>query len=133
MTDWSQQRIYLAGHYPRRDLLKHVAQELTGLGAEITSRWVYGGEEGKSWNDIATIDLNDVRRASMVLVFTGPYTLQSGEEIEGAKGIGHWIEYGLAYGMKKEIHVIGPTESPLLLMPGTYHWKDYAAFMEAYK
>lgn len=112
-------KYYLAAHYPRIGEMQKVAKKLQALGHEITSRWVFGGEEGKTWTDIGEIDYLDVKAADIVLVFTGPFMLPSGQAVPGMLGVGHHIEYGLAYGLGKEVVVIGPFESPLHRFPLT--------------
>lgn len=124
-------KYYLAAHYPRIGEMKRVATKLEALGHQITSHWIEGKEEGKTWEEIADIDLWDVEFADIVLVFTGPFMLPSGETVPGGAGIGHAIEFGLAYGLGKDVVVIGPFESPLHRFPKVRQFPTFNKYLKS--
>lgn len=85
------QSIYIAAKYDRRQTgLRDLAAALEVLGFGITSRWLYDGEEGKTIQEAAVMDVEDVRRAD-ILVFIGEP--QASEN----RGGGRWFEFGWAH------------------------------------
>ena len=66
-------KIYLAAKYARRGEMETIALDLmNAYGYDITARWVFGGEEGKTNEEIAVFDLEDVNEADTVISFTEP-------------------------------------------------------------
>lgn len=104
-------RIYLAGRYARRLELLEYAKLLLKEGHSYTSKWLDGDEEGKTLEQIAVMDLEDVKRAEMVLVFTDPY--QSAQT-----GGGRHTELGIGYALKKHIWIVGEREQVFHSLPG---------------
>lgn len=87
----TQNKIYIAAKYARRNTgLRDLAEALTALGFEITSHWLFDGEEGKTIQEAAVMDIEDVRRAD-ILVFIGEP--QASEN----RGGGRWFEFGWAH------------------------------------
>jgi|SRR5215217_3609997 len=97
-------KIYLAAKYARREEMEEIALLLMNAhGYDITARWVFGGEEGKTNEDIAVFDLEDVASADTVLNFTEhPNMYTTG---------GRHVEFGYAIATGKRLVVIGPREN----------------------
>ena len=87
-------KVYIAARYDRRVELRPLAERLKLLGHEVTSRWLWDGEEGKTIQDAAVMDMEDVREADW-LIFIG--------EPRGSKnrGGGRWFEFGAAWALGK--------------------------------
>lgn len=96
--------IYLAAKYARREEMEEIAIRLMNeYGYDITARWVFGGEEGKTYEDIAVFDLEDVATADTVVSFTEqPNMYTTG---------GRHVEFGYAIATGKRLVVIGPREN----------------------
>ena len=86
--------IYIAAKYQRRFDLRPMAEQLQDLGHEITAQWLWNGEEGKPIQEAAIMDVEDVRRAD-ILVFIGEP--QASEN----RGGGRWFEFGMAHALGK--------------------------------
>lgn len=97
-------KIYLAAKYARREEMEEIALMLMNThGYDITARWVFGGEEGKTLEEIALFDLEDVDEADTVVSFTElPDMYTTG---------GRHVEFGYALGAGKRLVVIGPREN----------------------
>lgn len=96
--------IYLAAKYARREEMETIAVKLMNeYGYDITARWVFGGEEGKSNEEIAVFDLGDVNAADTIISFTeGPNMYTTG---------GRHVEFGYGIATGKRLVVIGPREN----------------------
>lgn len=104
-------KIYTAGRYSRLEEIRGYADLLEAAGHEVTARWTHGDEVGKSLEDIAVMDLVDVARADMVLVFTDPFnSLQ--------KGGGRHTELGMGYALGKHVWIVGEKEQVFHSLPG---------------
>lgn len=110
-------KIYTAGRYSRREEILEYAKKLSNAGHVVTARWVNGDEEGKSLEDIAIMDLDDVKAADMVLVYTDEYgSLQ--------KGGGRHTELGLGYAYGKHVWIVGPKEQVFHSLPGVKQFEN---------
>jgi nucleoside 2-deoxyribosyltransferase len=87
-------KIYIAAKYNLRFELKLLAIELEKLGHEITSQWIFGGEEHKGIREAALMDVEDVMRADCLVFIGQPQASEN-------RGGGRWFEFGLAYALKK--------------------------------
>src|SRR5216683_1181734 len=97
-------KIYLAAKFELRPEMERVARRLAANGYEITARWVYGGEDGLSLEEIAKVDLNDVDEADVLVSFTYTRgTLTSGG--------GRHVEFGYALARGKRLVLIGEREN----------------------
>lgn len=96
-------KIYLAALYSRRADMEHRADILKACGFEICARWVYGGEEGLTREQIALLDLEDVDACDTLLLFTEPYGSFN-------RGGGRHAEFGYALAKGKKVVVIGDRE-----------------------
>lgn len=103
--------IYLASLYSRREEMEGYATDLMNhYGYDITSRWVFGGEEGFTNEAIAIFDLEDVDAADTIIAFSEPYgTLY--------KGGGRNVELGYAMARGKRCVLIGERENVFMHHP----------------
>lgn len=108
-------KIYLAAPFGDREKMEAVAKRLIAAGHDITARWVFGGEEGLTREQIAVLDLDDVDAADTVMSFTFPRgTLKSGG--------GRHVEFGYGLARGKRLVVIGYRENVF------YHWPTVELF-----
>lgn len=103
-------KIYIAAKYARREEMEEIALMLMNAhGYDITARWVFGGEEGFSQEEIAVFDLEDVDEADTVISFTEhPDMYTTG---------GRHVEFGYAIATGKRLVVIGPRENVFYHFP----------------
>ena len=102
-------KIYLAAPFADRPKMEIIADQLKAHGCVITARWVYGGEDGLTREQIAVLDLDDVDAADTIISFTFPRgTLSSGG--------GRHVEFGYALAKGKRLVVIGYRENVF------HHW-----------
>lgn len=116
-------RIYLATLFSRREEMEKVADKLTIAGYEVVSRWVYGGEDGLSDRDIAELDLEDVRKADIVMSYTA---------LRGAAtpGGGRHVEFGYGYALGKRSVIIGERENVFHHLPDVEVYATLSAFLD---
>lgn len=93
------------------------ANRIKQKGHEITARWVYGGEEGLSREDIALMDIEDVDRADIVISFTHPRGFLT-------PGGGRHVEFGYALAKNKKLVIIGHFENIFHHMPNVELFED---------
>ncbi len=86
--------IYIAAKYAKRFELKPLAEKIQEMGIEVTSTWIWRGEEGKDIRDAALMDVADVRRADGLVFIGEPQASEN-------RGGGRWFEFGLAYALNK--------------------------------
>jgi hypothetical protein len=115
-------KIYLAARYSRRDEMAQKADWLKDKGYKITSRWVYGGEEGLSRKDIAILDYDDVIAADTIILFTEPKGSYN-------RGGGRHTEFGIAYEADKECFVVGEDEQVFVNLPGVVRFNSLEEFV----
>lgn len=114
-------RIYLAARYGRREEIEGYANLLAEDGHEITARWVYGGEEGLTREDIALLDFEDVERANLVVGFTDPY-----ESLN--KGGARHFELGLGFALGAATYIVGPKEIVFHHLPEIEQFDTFEEF-----
>lgn len=115
-------RVYLAADFARQAEMREVRDALAAAGVAVTSRWIDvdvttgaeqtmvtdarpGSLEAIRNSDHALDDLEDVRRADVLVQFT------TGEKARG----GRHVELGFAIGMGKRVAIVGPREH-------IFHW-----------
>lgn len=103
-------KIYTAARYARRLELLDYAKKLSDAGHIVTARWVNGDEEGKTLEDVAVMDFEDVQAADMVLVFTDP-------KGSAQTGGGRHTELGLGYALGKRVWIVGEKEQVFHHLP----------------
>lgn len=116
-------KIYLASRYSRREEMEGYANRLIEAGFEVVSRWVYGGEEGKTDEEIALFDLEDVERADLVLSFTEPYRSSN-------IGGGRHVEFGYALALGILVDIVGEKETVFHHHPKVHQWKSIDEFLK---
>jgi len=84
--------------------MEAVANRLKTFGFDIVARWVYGGEDGLSREQIAILDIADVDACDVLVSFTQPYGALT-------KGGGRHVEFGYALARGKRLVVIGSREN----------------------
>lgn len=104
-------KIYIAALYSWREKMELVADYLKLMGHEVTSRWVYGNEEGKTNEEIAVFDLEDVDAADVIVSYTLPY----GSKFKGG---GRAVEFGYGLAKGKRMVIIGERENVFNWFPG---------------
>lgn len=104
-------KIYLAARYVRREEMEQIALELmNAYGYDITSEWVFGGEEGKTLEDIAIMDFDHVDQADTIISFT------ENEDVGYYTG-GRHAEFGYAAARGKRLVIIGRREHVFHSLP----------------
>lgn len=104
-------KLYLAAKFHKIDEMRGYADHLKEDGHEITSSWVYGGEEGKSFEEIAELDVNDVLAGDAVVSFTEPYGSSN-------SGGGRHVEFGIGLAEMKKLFLVGERETIFHWWPG---------------
>jgi nucleoside 2-deoxyribosyltransferase len=119
-------KTYLAGRFPRRAELEGYVPEFKRVGFDVIARWVFGGEEGLTREDIALLDLEDVQKSDAIVLFTEPYqSLQSGG--------GRFVEFGYAIALDKELHVIGELENVFTHHPKVRQYATLGDFIMSHE
>lgn len=117
-------KVYLAAKFSRREEMEQLyAPSLPWIGMECSSRWVYGGEEGLTFPEIAALDLEDIRKCDALICFTH----ERGE----ANTNGRMFEAGYALALGKEVIFIGPFENVFMETPGVKVYPDWDSFITA--
>jgi nucleoside 2-deoxyribosyltransferase len=107
-------RVYLAAMYSRRLEMRALAQHLTVLGYEVTSRWVLEGLENQDQAGAAIMDLEDVDRAGVLVFFAQPHGSAN-------VGGGRHFEFGYAWARGKLCVVVGTQEHVFCHLPGLHY------------
>lgn len=96
--------VYLSARFERRDELNGYRSELEAAGVEVTSRWLTDPTPeltDEAWRLLATKDVEDIHRASGLILFA-----------DGRPGGGgRHVEFGIALGLEKQMIVIGEPEN----------------------
>lgn len=118
-------KVYLAALFSRKDEMATVADRLKSAGYGISCRWVYGGEDGLTREEIAILDIEDLNQANAIICFTYPRgTMTSGG--------GRHVEFGYALAMGKECIIIGERENVFHHCPQVKQFSSVDEFMEMY-
>jgi len=102
--------------------MEEIAKRLRDEGYDITSRWVYGEEEGKTNEDIAIFDIDDLDDADTVISFTQPYGTMY-------KGGGRNVEFGYGYAENKRMILIGERENVFHWLPSVEQFNTIEDFL----
>ena len=113
-------KIYLAAKWSRMAEMASIGDTLKGLGQDITSQWIYFAEEGKTREENAVMDMEDVRKADAIICYTHPRN-------EPQPGGGRHTEFGLAVAWGKRLFIVGPQEQIFHWLPGV---KQFASTEE---
>lgn len=124
-------KLYLAGQYAKRDLLKQYAIELEDIGIVVTSRWLMedkplntkiGDDTEDFYRETATVDLEDIDTADGVVFF-------SEDPHVGIPRGGRHVEFGYGLAKGKLMWTIGPRENIFHFLPEI---KNYPTFNDFY-
>jgi len=118
-------KIYLAAAFSRQKEIQEVARRLESKGIEITSRWLHILKERL---ENAFMDIEDVRRADMLVRFTDNFTNTAREVVNGKdyvpakfiSGARHF-ETGLAWERGIPIVVVGGKQNIFDEFPNIRH------------
>lgn len=119
-------KIYTAARYARREEILEYAKLLQQAGHTVTANWTKGDEEGKTLEQVAIMDFDDVVRADMVLVFTDP-------KGSSQTGGGRHTELGFGYALKKHIWLVGELEQVFHSLPGVRRFDTMDQVIESLK
>lgn len=103
-------KVYLAAMYSLMASMRYYHSRLFSAGHEPTSRWVNGDEEGRSRAEAAVMDLIDIERADVLILFTN----QKGTMFKSG---GRFVELGYAIGIDKRVIVVGDYENVFIHLP----------------
>lgn len=127
-------RFYLAARFSRRLELRGYRNQLDSFGHRVTSRWLDVEEvsmDELTWTQrdhYAHIDLDDVRDADCLIVFTEERSLS----VPGAERGGRFVEMGYALGLGKPIVIVGPRENIFcFLAQGVTQFEDFPELVDA--
>lgn len=116
-------KFYLAAKFARKEEMEKLANELSSFKDwECTARWVYGGEDGLTLEDISDLDLCDVERSDVLILFTEKY----GSENSGG---GRFVEFGYALAKGLRCYVIGDYEMVFCHDPRVKVFPDWETFL----
>lgn len=119
-------KTYIAAKFSRREEMEQeIAPSLPWLGYEVNARWVFGGEDGLSREEIANLDLEDVKNSDMIILFTHPRE-------EPQPGGGRFVEFGYALALGKRCVVIGPKENVFMEVPGVEVYETWDQFVDSH-
>lgn len=126
-------KVYLAGQYPRRDELRHVANLLRENNIEVTSRWLLESLPlstqlpdltVSNLREFAEIDGEDIRTADTLVLF-------SEDPLVGLPRGTHHTEFGYALGLGKRVIVIGGYENVFHYLPEVIHYATIQDFLDS--
>jgi nucleoside 2-deoxyribosyltransferase len=131
-------KIYLASRYGRRVELCGYRDKLESLGHVVTSRWLTGdhtiggsdsppdGDNGemseeaiKNRQRFAEEDAEDVSACDLLIAFTEP------ENSPYSRG-GRHVELGMAYGLLREVMVVGHRENIFCWLPDIHFARSFS-------
>ena len=117
-------KIYLAGRFVNKELLKAKRSDLEKLGHFITSRWLDGQPYSKQ--DNALMDLEDIDKADAIVLYAD--TVPQPERPYG----GMFVEFGYGFAKKKKIFVVHPelTRCIFIHLPEVIHLPTWEALYE---
>jgi hypothetical protein len=115
---------YLAARFPRREEMAGIAEMINANDplAKCCARWVFGGEDGLTRSQIASLDLADVAEAETVILFTHEHGTPQ-------PGGGRFVEFGYALALNKRCIVIGDYENVFISTPGVLVYPDLKTFI----
>jgi nucleoside 2-deoxyribosyltransferase len=120
-------KIYLAGHYSRKEEISKAAKDLKSVGIKVVSTWLKErvmpkisiSNLSESFLQRAAIrDVKELSRATHFVLFTvSPDTLFT-------RG-GHCWENGFADALKKKTVIVGPRQHIFHYLRGKKHFKTW--------
>ncbi len=118
-------KVYLTARFARKDEMARYAQELNRLGHEVTSRWLEVEFDSgtplshPNWSQLAQQDLDDIRKADVLISFT---------ETTGGGGARH-VELGVGLGLGKQVYIVGSAEHLFHTLPMLEVYPDWDALI----
>lgn len=106
-NDLAVRKVYLAAMYQWMDRMKVEREKFHAAGYEVTAQWIDNGEESEAIvtrHDAAQMDLNDIDRADIFVLFT----LDHGTMFSSG---GRMVELGYAMARGKAVFIIGDREN----------------------
>lgn len=115
-------KYYLAASMKSRERMREIKKEIESRGAEVTSRWIDSDDTDSTTNcqdqkEWAHFNLEDILKASEVLIFTGVPSTSGGPH----------FEMGFAYAHDRRVTIIGPNPNVFGLIVGD-RFDDWEAF-----
>ena len=117
-------KFYMAAQFDEREFTQRIREPylLRALPEwEATGSWIHGGEEGLSMAEIAILDLKDIDRADVLILFSKPR--------KGKKTTGRIAEFGYAFAKGKRCIVIGPYENVFMHHPSVEVYDSLPKFV----
>lgn len=107
--------------------MRAVATDLEAAGLVITSRWLGSPapltasdlEPGGSGEQLAMMDLEDLRRSDICLAFT-----EDSHQVSRGRG-GRHTELGMAIGLGLKVLIVGPREHVFHALPSIERFSDW--------
>lgn len=103
-------KVYLSAMYSLMISMRHYHDRLRNAGHEPTSRWVDDNKEDTPLAEAAAMDLIDIERADVLILFTN----QKGTMFKSG---GRFVELGYAIGIDKRVIVVGDYENVFIHLP----------------
>ena|ERR1035437_2792971 len=97
-------KIYLAAPYAEMQRVREWAARLEAVGHSITSKWIYGNEEGRTLHAAAQMDLDDIDVADAVVSMVLP----KGTMFSSG---GRHVEFGYGFARDKLMIIVGDGEN----------------------
>lgn len=134
-------KIYLAAAWSRQQEIREFAPELEAQGHEITSRWLYekpapvGQDRERHLRETAFIDIEDVRRADILVRFTDEITQLGYDSNTPIARVGlvsgaRMFEFGLAWSEGIPVVVVGGIQNVFDRLPNVVHLPDKEALLK---
>lgn len=116
-------KLYLAGRWQQRSYIATLATDLQSRGFTITSRWLKMEHTKLSKQACATVDLEDIDEANILVSFTELPDV-------GYNTGGRHVEFGYAYAEGKCLILVGPVENIFHELPGVIKLDSFAQLVE---
>ena len=97
-------KVYLAAMYSWMDKMESARDQFAAAGFEVTSQWIDNGPDAVIGHDMAQMDLDDIDRANVLVLYTLPHGT-------GFTSGGRMTEFGYALGRQKWVIVVGDREN----------------------
>ena len=97
-------KVYLAAMYKWMDRMKVEREKFRHFGFDVTAQWIDNTEDAKERHDAAQMDLEDIDRADVLVL----YTLDHGTMFSSG---GRMVEFGYALAQRKWVIVVGDREN----------------------
>src|SRR5579864_8087757 len=125
-------RLYLAGQYAKREVLKAYANQLEAIGIKVTSRWLMedkplntkiGDDTEEFYRETAVVDLEDIDTADGIVFF-------SEDPHVGVPRGGRHVEFGYGLAKSKYMFTVGPRENIFHFLSRIHQYDTFEQFLE---